>query len=571
MKRMLFIAIILTIFTVCCAQEINSFRHLSTSGALDDDLEYVFSPLDLYYLNGTKLFSNLSNFDANDQIFMTNGGNYLLLGAASDKALFQKLKAAFLFKYYVNKFPLQIDCSPEPNIFTTSWGEVEYDWQSYYDTNNNGLYDRYRNITQKYKNLILDHGNETFLTLAYELTPKKILGYKIGYLKSLQSETYANSALLDFNYGAPTTDYYSRIMNLPDQDPTATEYNYELTREGDFNTEVSEHAIHNEFGYMQLGTKRELSCSYVFRYMKMENITDDQANRIEHNAIETTESESAYLKSAQDGLYNELSGRARFTLVPDQDRKKEGFVSFNLALGILNLDAIDNDLYQYEDYAPNSNHHTILENLRETGDISGLDLNTSVKFGYPLNKNTFFGTGLYYHFHKHTQDGDFNYSYSSIDTLFNTSGAWNSIRKETSISSGKTKHVNSVSSIRIPVGLEYWFSTNQKWAMRFGSVFTQVVDIMNDSYRPTLIEPTLIEIYYPNQTNPYVMLADNSYLVESHSIKTNTSATDFSYGLCYKANNNLQVELMSMFDQDNLDFWNTSFFRNLKLSFTISF
>ena len=79
MRKTFLVLILVSGIVFCFAQEFNSFRYLSTSGALDGDVEYAFDPLDLNYLSGTRFFSGLSNFSGNDKILMNSGDNYLLL------------------------------------------------------------------------------------------------------------------------------------------------------------------------------------------------------------------------------------------------------------------------------------------------------------------------------------------------------------------------------------------------------------------------------------------------------------------------------------------------------------
>lgn len=586
MKRLLFCCVLVYAFTLCGAQYLNSFRYLSTGGGLDDDIEYAYDPLDLYYFHGLKLYSALNNFNDDDRLLAGSGSNYLVLGAATDKAWLPKLKAAVLWRCYDDKTPLNFDCYPSPYDYypTTDQGEAEYEWQSYFDSNENGLYDHHRRLWQKFENYEREKNKEAYLVLAYALSPLAVLGDKIGFSRSWGDDTYAHNSVLDFGWGDPSTQYFESENSLPDMDPGTPFYRHENEGEGDFDSDDLDCFFHNELGYMRTGGKWEYSGRWRINFLREKNSTLDRATETDRDYYEHPvdgqdyyeykEQESWDYKSLDKGVYNQLSGRLRYFLVPDADLRRAGYWSCGLGLGMRNLTSAYDELYLYDEKDPSIANSNEEGRLNEKGTVLGFDFNGFLKLSYPLNQHTFLGTGMYYSWLNNKTKGDFDYLYTSQTTSFagGDKEDWVHRHTETSHSAGDTEQQYNCQTFRVPVGLEYWFSASRKWAMRVGSAFTWSASTYNESYTPTLIEPTMVEdVNFDDQENPSVSIEDNTYLVESHNHQGSASSTQFSYGLCYKPSEQLQIEVMHMFSMSDLNLWNTDFFRQLSFAFTVGF
>ena len=266
-------------------------------------------------------------------------------------------------------------------------------------------------------------------------------------------------------------------------------------------------------------------------------------------------------------MFNQINGRIRYFLVSDDDPFHTGYISCGLGFGLKNLNVKQKELYNENEEDP---YYYSSKNFSASGDLTGINFSANTRLNYPLNNKTFIGTGLFYTLQNDDLKGDYTYQISKKASFFNYDGSWNYTINQISKSAGKVEQEETVKIFRAPVGLEYWFTNNMKWAMRFGTIFTHTVEIFKESFAPNLIEPTLTECTYANGETAS-QLNDNTSLKESHSTKYSTSKTDFSYGICFKANDNLQIDLLTMFDNNDLELWNTNFLRNLKLSFTVIF
>ncbi len=587
MKRLFLICALAFVLSLCAAQGINSFRYLSTSGGLDDEIEFVYDPLDLYYFNGLKFYSALNNFGGNDRLLDESGGNYLLLGAATDKAWHKNLKLAALWSCTDDKTPLEFSCYPSPydEYPTSEWGEAEFDWQSYYDSNENGLYDHYRHLWQKFENYDRDKGKSAWLVFNYAPSPQFILGDKIGFSRSWGDDTFARNSVLDYGLGDPSFESFDEAYDLDEMDPGTPFHHIETEEEGDFGSEYLDCVFHNELGFMRTGGAWEYSGRWQINFLRNREATLDRAWLAERDYYEEpvdgadfyeyTEEESWDYESLEKGVYNQLSARLRRFLVPDPDLRRAGYWSFGLGLGMRNLTSSYDEDYLYEESDPDYEDQSIMGTLLEEGNILGFTFNTHLRLNYPLNQHTILGTGLYYNWKNNKLTGDYDYLYTEENLTYNTGGDkadWVHKRTESAHSAGDTEQQYNYRTFKVPVGLEYWFSASRKWAMRVGSVFTWSAGASNESYTPTLIEPTMVtDVDFDDQANPEVTIEDNTYMVESHGYKYSSSSTSFSYGLCYKASEQLQIELLYMFATSDLSLWNTNFFRQLRFAFTVGF
>jgi hypothetical protein len=502
---------------------------------------------------------------------MNSGDNYLLLGTSTDKTFLKKLKAALLFKYYDNEEPLTINCYPNPydEYPTTDWGRVEYTWQNYSDTNGNELYDNYEYVHQKYENVDKNKGTDFSLVLSHPMGEKSVLGYKLCYLYSRESNTYAQDDILSLLSSAPTLEYTSTTYTLPEMDPTVEEETSSSNILGDFDTKDTNSTFRNQLGYLTKLNAWEFSGTFTLDYLNNCLETEDSASEVTIYNSDISDKANAYRKNTneENGMFNQINGRIRYFLVSDDDPFHTGYISCGLGFGLKNLNVKQKELYNENEEDP---YYYSSKNFSASGDLTGINFSANTRLNYPLNNKTFIGTGLFYTLQNDDLKGDYTYQISTKASFFNYDGSWNYTINQISKSAGKVEQEETVKIFRAPVGLEYWFTNNMKWAMRFGTIFTHTVEIFKESFAPNLIEPTLTECTYANGETAS-QLNDNTSLKESHSTKYSTSKTDFSYGICFKANDNLQIDLLTMFDNNDLELWNTNFIRNLKLSFTVIF
>lgn len=572
MKKVLIISMFVALIVCASAQEINSFRYLSTGGALDGEVEYAFDPIDLQLLKGLRFYSALSNFSETDQILDNQGTNSLLLGFSSDESFLKNLKSSMLFQYQKEELPLsyQYYTNPFAGYSSTGYGEGEYNWQSYYDTNGNELYDRYLQVIQKYKMLEYDESMNLFLVLAYPINKKLSLGLKSGYSGMNTGHSYASKDILYFDSGDPSSEYLETSTTLPEMDPTVELWTSMEDVKGDFKTEYDLALFHNQLAANLKKGKWDVSGYYSLDILNLKMDTLDKASSWEMDdgmlRSETMMEQNTRLTDI-DELINKLNARFRYMLAPADDFTLAGYLSFALGAGF-GAGSMDTETSNAQEMRSTTLYAKANQLIREASDGNSLIFDANARLSLPLNRSTIIGTGIFFALENSDQEGTYSSVYTARDSVFQS---WDNQLISTSIRSsrsfGKLENEYKYTSIRVPFGLEYWFTKNMKWALRFGSSFEQTTQIDKAYYTPTLIEPTTTEITYPNGDMEFYM-SDNEAMMENTRRKTTASSSNFSYGLCFKPSKNLTIELISMFEDTNADFLNASFLRSLKLSFS---
>ncbi|MBW6514599.1 MAG: hypothetical protein K0B87_07575 [Candidatus Syntrophosphaera sp.] len=570
MKRALIIAILASACLVLAGQGISSFRNLSTGGVLDDTADLAFDPIELNYIEGTHIFSNLSNFSSEDRIYANDGANHLLIGLATDKCMLENLKRALLFKYYDLKEPGMIDYYIPGDDRNMAWGEVENIWQEYYDTNGNGLYDRHYTYSQHYQNWVYDKGWEFFLNHAYEISDKLRAGLKLGWVNETYGHNLCSSELLDFEPGDYSTHTLETLVSLEENDPGIEPFSRSEEITGDFGGELQSGNFLGEFALAKQLDHAELRGSLLLELVDSDLNVEDAAEQI-YLAENTNEAESEAwdYKQTKNGFRGGLALGYRKVLKEQERRQDEGYLSLQ---GSISLVSFDNQISEIGSYDYNDNETELgSEDYSQemTGDVSGLEMMARLRLHYPLNRRTWFGTGLAWSHLNHKEEGDYDFHFSSQDDVYLEEGEWLSTQTRSHGISGTTQHNLNETNLVVPVGLEYWFANNLQWALRFGSIFSQSYSTETRFYEPTNVEPVTVTLTSAANPDPQIYYEDNEYEMETQRIITRDSYTNFTYGLGFRPSENLQIDLMGMFRPESTQLWNTSFFRSLRLSFSI--
>lgn len=571
MKRYTIPLILLLISGALFAQDINSFRNLGSAGALDGELEYAFNPADLNYLSGVHLFSGLSNLYAKDKLFDNSGENYLLLGVSTDRAFIRNLKAALLFKYVDSETPMQINYDGG-----TAFGNLEYRVDQYYDSNNNGLYDRHYSLYQKYRNVETENGSDLFLVLSKAFSPSFLMGYKLGLIQTQESGSAASFSGDYITEGDASGESIDIIENQPDMDPSVPVYKRVVKENAQYSNEFTQRKIQNQIVLNKTGKKWNLAAYYTLNLLQDERLIDDKLNltREDDSVPRYDDMEEYFNQNKSNGMENNLYARVKREFIQNVDFQKTGFLALGIGVkhSFLKIDAKEKILEKEIDYntAVERTQVIFTDEHNYTADSNGLGFNADIKLNYPLNNSTIIGLGAFFEAGKSTQKGDYSVTDGFKRYNYITESDWDYAALGSFKECGDIQIEQSSSKFTVPVGLEYWFTNNMKWALRCGSRFTRTMSIEKTMYAPTLIERARME-EIDSDGNHTVSFATSESVMENTTRKDIVNETELSYGLCFKANKNLKIELINMFEDTSSDIWNARFIRNLKLSFSLVF
>ena len=183
--------------------------------------------------------------------------------------------------------------------------------------------------------------------------------------------------------------------------------------------------------------------------------------------------------------------------------------------------------------------------------------------------------GLNYNYQILKRETDFEESIENIyefEILDEESTVADYITTETySITADRTFEQNT-SEFYVPVGIEYKFTNNNKWDLRFGSVFRSICTTVNDAKEIKDASPITTETVYGDGSVD-INIDDNTYDSTSEQTISTNSSTNYYYGLGFRPTDNLQIDLLGFFGGvgDENDLLNADFYKQLRLSFTLKF
>jgi hypothetical protein len=328
--------------------------------------------------------------------------------------------------------------------------------------------------------------------------------------------------------------------------------------------------------------------SFMHESSKM-NFNDHYGGRVQYFVPDTIEYLDVYAEWEKADHINEWKGSLwglglGFKKVFNQaaERKNDGYVSAYFGLNFGSYDyamsnrnafyALDNyfdgiDTLARDEDLKDNNASTI----QDDGSDSRMDLYSSFRINLPLQERVYFGTGLAVSYSKTERNSDYSEAISNTQTftILDTLNALDYTRIGKGNSLSDRVYETARYTVTVPVGIEYKFTENQKWSLRFGSIFEYWKLLINDKRQIKKSEP-YTEVTEYGSGNANVTVENNIFASSSRHTKDSRSTTTFVYGLGYQPTDNLQIDLLGFFgtiwDNQIID---SNFFKSLRLSFTV--
>jgi len=574
MKKIIIFSIILLIgFTVSLNPQNLSFRSRALGSVINDDLDLIYDPIELKFVKGSRLYTNLSNLTSgNEQLFDNISDDAFLVGYSTQCPFLKNLWSAFLIQFQNTETSNPVSLDSDLDGFNDIWGNgtLMDEFTSYEDTDQDGIYDLTRRISQEESDFTETCMKEFIFNNTYDF------GNIIGGLRIAINE-------MDWNI----YDDYS--LNFE---------NYRI--EEDYNDQVQTDLIDNDMETENSIT--EITASVLFPDIKGYEVRGDLQFTSEELLFDTTDKENTGLEffdpeitDFEDSLFEQdvvtgfdnesgntfgFGGSIRKTFKQAQERKNDGFCRFGAGI---NFGSYDYDFY-------NKNYHRSIETEFDGDDTLGVDFTriitennyqtdkgTDKRFGYssggivniPLDERIFIGIGGRLDYDSSKRETDFYDAQEDIEDYEETDGVDDAndftITETFSLTADRTfETFNTV--LTFPVGIEYNFTHNKKWDMRFGAIFRNVYTTVNDAMQITDSEPLTTITEFGDGTEN-VVINDNFYDSTSEHTKTTTSNTDYFYGLGFKPTSKLQIDLLGFLETDYATL--QDFVQGLKVSFTL--
>ena len=189
------------IFTaILIPQEPISFRSNALGGIVNDDLDLVYDPIELQFVDGVRLYSNLSNLTSNSENLLENiSDDEFLFGISLNNPILNFLWHSVLIRFESSEIsePVYIDYDLDGDTDMTSYGTLINEYTAYDDSNNDGLYDYKTMVSQEKSNFSSDDSYSIILNNTLNL-----LGLSFGAKLSLISNSDSNNeASIDLGSG----------------------------------------------------------------------------------------------------------------------------------------------------------------------------------------------------------------------------------------------------------------------------------------------------------------------------------------------------------------------------------
>jgi len=581
------------------AQAPQSFRSIATGGTIDDNLDISFDPIELRFIEGMHFYTNLSNLTSSTERLLNNVcDNEFMLGVSLPNPWLSNLWTAFAWQMENTENSNFVVIDPDWTYGNmpqeNGVGMLDYNYIAWLDTNFDGVYDQQQSIFQEVTDYNTNDSYGFTLNNSY-LTDMGTFGVLIARRSQVMTGDIASAGNLGSGYGplsqqAAGSQTFRRSVTIHDEggDYDITDWSengtYETTNTDAntwvnmaFMTEWNEYEVRGDFGFNSQSDMIEGSDRY-------HGEVDDNDPSISGYTDTYRETDTFEEKQNEEGSTFTLAGSIRETLQQGTSRLNDGYwqAGVSMQFGGCDYEASEaSDFSSAEDYFDGNNAGGL--DFQETVSRSELtsDKGTADDFGFSfwsvynrqLGDNLTFGFGAGWNSNSTTRSTDYvvdfrevtNYDY--YDNAFNDD--WE--QTETQEFGADRTWERTASTFSCPVGLEYRTGKRGQWAWRCGSRFSRTSIVTTDDLQAVASETTPYTTVrdYDGATPDTEVITDNRYGSSREEIHDTFSITTFYYGMGYTPTDNLQVDVIYMFN-GGFDLLDSDFFRDLRISITLN-
>nr|MBC8416063.1 hypothetical protein [Candidatus Cloacimonadota bacterium] len=200
MKKIIIItALTLLLFSMANAQT-QSFRSIALGTIIDDDLDLVYDPIELKFVEGSRLYTNLSNLtSSNENVFDNVTDDTYLIGFSTKNPFIENLWNAVLIKFENSKTSNYVSIDSDLNGWDDidGYGTLIDEYTAYEDNTGDDIYDILTTISQEVSDFSETNYFNFVLNNTYDLG-SMVLGARIDFSKSCDDD-YTDYSL-DYTY-----------------------------------------------------------------------------------------------------------------------------------------------------------------------------------------------------------------------------------------------------------------------------------------------------------------------------------------------------------------------------------
>jgi len=522
-----------------------SFRYQSTAGLFEDDYDLLFDPARICEIQGSRVWTSLSNFvTGNENLFSNGSVPYILVGGATK---FGKFYPGMVYDHSVTKTAQATGLlDPNGNEIYGDGKLTTIDWN---DKDSNGIYDQRTIETETRSAYNLAKDNNLFVGFGYKMDNLRV---GLGYLR-VDNKNSLTDPLNNFTYDYTEEDLTTNTLTLINRANFSGDNNYNY---GENDLLFS---IWKDMDKMSIGL---LAGFGLIGYSDKASIHGDSAiytAPADTNTFYTRANILDSLNQPQSGNLITVNLRAFYKYNENaQGRFYLGFLTQSLGYGDSAIGYYyktrENIMTQFTwdttntitYYDGSSNIKGIQLGTKQLFTVSdrlklgfGVLLTTSSAFDSTIARDTTVSRTVY--------DDNDGFSYDPDDY----------VRTIWSSQTWMTKITGTTKAIALPVGIEFYLF--QPLVLRLGAQHTYTMDdyttvtelIQYEPQRTRTVDGTGTVTEDLIDPNPEPIGSD-----ETH--KVNTPQTDYFYGIGWNVNDNLQIDIMGFSELTELANWRIS-------------
>ena len=546
--------------------------------------------------NNIHLYTNLSNLTSKqEQLFDNLSDDEFLFGVSSRNPLLKFLWHSALVRLKNSRTPnlvsIDSDLDGIPNI--SNKGNLIDEYTAYLDnTGNDGLYDIKKMFSQEKSDFTTDDSYSFILNNTLKMW-RLTLGAKLSQGNATQTGNNAsyplgsgNGHLSQVNSSDPTfrrsvityliSDKYNNLI-WSERGSFESDYTYN-------NTNYSFSVLAKYFGIEFRGDLMSNLNQSLYK------INDLYSGQFENFDPEISGYKDFYSETAsyisiieEDGTWLSYGASIRKTFNEQEERKNDGFWKVGISVNSGSSDYTDSTKHEFlsiTNYfdgldALDTDFERTVSEQNSISDIGEKKLNSYNfygRFNIPLDEYVHFGFGGYFNQSTTNRETDYIESQYDVTDYDYTDSEYNDddyVIAETSLLKADRNYDVSTTTFSCPFGLEYKIGKKRDWSLRFGSIFTNTSQTINDAKQITDSEPFVSETEY-GDGDVTIDINDNIYESTTENTRTISSSTIFTYGIGCNPMENLQIDVLGFLDSQS-SILDAEFYRDLRISFTMKF
>ena len=409
--------IVLNVNSSIYSQNLVSYRGLALGNIIADDLDLIYDPIELQFVEGVRVYTNLSNAtNGEEKLFGNFSDDQFLFGISAEGPFLNFIHHSFLIKFQKSEIPNSISIDSDLDGYNDSYGtgSLTNEYNAFYDSNGDGIFDLRQIISQNKSDITKNDDYSFILNNSFELWFFS-MGVKLsvgdfqnsGNTSSVPLGS-ANSVLLGSNIGNPT---FEKSLSSFLLDIGEGENNFLLTENGDFQTiNKSNFSRIDVSGMFEIGDfemRGDASFSSDKNESEINNMYSGRYDYFEIDSIDYedfySESDSYLSLTEEDGSTIGYGGSLKYIFNYQDERKNDGFwkIGFSMGLGTFDYDAsilsnFNNEAKYNDGSFYDENIEVSTDNSNEITDkgtksITLYALNSSLSI--PINDDAHFGIG----------------------------------------------------------------------------------------------------------------------------------------------------------------------------------